>query len=85
MVQDSFKCAFLLFTRFMSCVFLQYQLSMQSVAFLGTTLVAGINAIHKMMPDQETESRRNVFKTMYNEKPEFRAYIDSEMREVKVP
>jgi hypothetical protein len=65
LVQTWFKCIFMVLTRFLCCLFLQYQLVMQSIAFIATTMVAGGNFIHKIVPDQGHNDQRDEFTKLY--------------------
>ena len=84
LVQTWFKCIFMVLTRFLCCLYLQQQLVMQSIAFIATTMVAGGNFLHKIVPDQGHNDQRDEFTTLIESSPGFREYLKMNFKEVEV-
>lgn len=71
-------------TRFLCCLYLQYQLVMQSIAFIATTMVAGGNFLDKIVPDQGHNDQSDEFTTVYQKDKEFGEFLKVEYKEVEV-
>jgi hypothetical protein len=71
-------------TRFLCCLYLQYQLVMQSIAFIATTMVAGGNYLHKIVPDQGHNDQKDEFTILFQSEEGFRELLKRDYKEFEV-
>jgi hypothetical protein len=57
---------------------------MQSIAFIATTMVAGGNFLHKIIPDQGHNDQRDEFTNLIQNEEGFREFLKRDYKEVEV-